>query len=69
MVDAIPLAMTIFGDLGNFVFYAWHTLNLVKKLGLKTKNLKTNIVKERIEQIWANRILAGLDKLFANPDW
>ncbi len=45
---------------------AWHMLNLIKKLGLKIKNLKIDIVKERIEQIWANKILAGLDELFAN---
>ncbi len=70
MVEAIPLAAAIFWDLGNFVLCTWHMLNLAKKLGLKTKNLKTDIVKERIEQIWANRTLAGLDKLFANkPDW
>ncbi len=70
MVEAISLAAAIFWDPGNFVLYAWHTLNLAKKLGLKTENLKTDIVKERIEQIWANRILAALDELFANnPDW
>ncbi len=70
IVEAIPLAMAIFWDLGNFVLCARHTLNLAKKLGLKTKNLKTVIVKERIEQIWANRTLARLDELFANnPDW
>ncbi len=42
----------------------------MKKLGLKIKNLKTDIVKEQIKQIWANKTLARLDELFANnPDW
>ncbi len=69
MVEDIPLTTAIFWEPGNFVLCARHTLNLAKKLGLKTKNLKTDIVKERIEQIWANRTLTGLDKLFANnPD-
>ena len=31
-----------------FVFCLWHILNLVKKLAFKTKNLKSDIVKERI---------------------
>ena len=69
MVKAIPLTAAIFWD-PNFVLRTRHTLNLAKKLGLKTKNVKNNLVKERIRQIWANRIMAGLDKLFANnPDW
>ncbi len=70
MVETISLATAIFWDPGNFVPCTWHTLNLAKKLGLKTKNLKADIVKERIEQIWANRTLAELDELFANNmDW
>ncbi len=70
MVEPILLVTAIFWDPGNFVPYARHILNLAKKLGLKTKNLKTDILKEQIEQIWANRILAGLDEFFANnPDW
>lgn len=45
-------------------------LNFTKKLGLKIKNIKNDLVKERIEQIWAIRIMAELDKLFANNlDW
>lgn len=69
MVEAIPLAAAIFRD-PNFVLYTWHTLKLAKKLGLKTKNLKNDLVKERIGQIWANKTMARLDKLFANnPDW
>lgn len=70
IVEAILLATAIFGDPGNFVPCARHILNLVKKLGFKTKNLKIDIVKKQIEQIWANGILAELDKLFANNlDW
>ncbi len=66
IIKAIPLAIAIFWYPSNFVPCVWHTLNLAKKLGLKTKNLKTDIVKEQIEQIWANRILTRLDKLLAN---
>lgn len=70
MVETILLAVAIFWNPSNFVPYAWHTLNLAKKLDLKIQNLKTNIVKERKKQIWTNKILAGLDKLFANnPNW
>lgn len=69
MVKAIPLAATIFWDL-NFVFYTRHTLILPKKLGLKRKNIKNDLVTERIRQIWANKTIIRLDKLFANnPDW
>ncbi len=69
MVEAIPLAAAIFWD-PNFLLCPKHTLKLVKKLGLKTKNLKAEIVKERIGQIWANRTIAELDLLFKNnSDW
>lgn len=40
--------------------------NLAKKLDLKTKNVKNNLVKEQIEQIHTNKIIARLDKLFTN---
>lgn len=50
MVEAIPLAATIFWD-PNLLLCPRHTLNLAKKLGLKTKNPKADIVKERIGQI------------------
>ncbi len=69
MVEAIPLAAAIFWD-PNFLLCPKHTLKLAIKLGLKTKNLKAEIVKERIGQIWANRKIAELDLLFKNnPDW
>lgn len=42
------------------------TLNLAKKLGLKTKNLKANIVKKWIEQIQANKTIAEWNVLFTN---
>ena len=45
-------------------------LKLAKKLGLKTKNLQAEIVKERIGQIWVNKTIIELDLLFKNnPDW
>ncbi len=69
MVEAIPLAAAIFWD-PNFTLCTRHTLNLAKKLGLKTKNLRADIVKERIGQIWTHRTIAELDLLFKNnPDW
>lgn len=39
------------------------TLHLAKKLGLKTRHVKSTIVKERIELVWGNKIIAGLDGL------
>ncbi len=69
MVEAIPLAAALFWD-PNFLLCPRHTLNLAKKLGLKTKGLKVDVVKERIGDIWANRTIAELDVLFTNnPDW
>lgn len=69
MVEAILLAATIFWD-PNFMMCNRHTLNLTKKLGLKKKNLKVEIVKERIEQILDNKTIAKLNLLFTNnPDW
>lgn len=45
-------------------------LNLAKKLGLKAKSLKTDIVKVYIQKIRVNRIMEQLNKLFKeNSDW
>ncbi len=64
-----PTGAAIFWD-PNFLLCPKYTLKLAKKLGLKTKNLKAEIVKERIRQIWMNRTIAELDLLFKNnPDW
>ena len=65
MVEAIPLAAAIFWD-PNFALWPRHTLNLARKLGLKTKRLKAELVNERIRQFWANRIIAKLNQLFKN---
>ncbi len=63
------LAAAIFWD-RNFLLYPKYTLKLAKKLGLETKNLKAEIVKERIGQIWANKTIAELDLLIKNNrDW
>ena len=67
-VEAILLPAAIFWD-PNFVLCTRHIFNLAKKLGLKIKNVKNNLVKKQIGQIWANRTMAGLNKLFTNiPD-
>ena len=69
MVEAIPLATAIFWD-PNFALCPRHILNLARKLGLKTKKLKAEVINKRIGQIWANRIIAELDLLFINnPEW
>ena len=65
MVEGILLAAAIFLN-PNFLLYPKYTLKLAKKLGLKTKNLNAEIVKERIRQIWANKTIAQLDLLFTN---
>ena len=69
MIEAIPLDVAIFSD-PNFAFYLRHTFDLAKKLGLKAKGLKTEVLNKRIGQIWANKIIAELDLLFTNnPKW
>ena len=69
MVETISLAATIFWD-PNFALCPRHTLNLARKLGLKTKELKAEVINERIGQIWANKTIAELDLLFTNnPEW
>lgn len=65
MIEIISLVMPIFWDC-IFVLCPWNTLNLVKKLGLKIKNFKSDIVKECIQKIWANKIITQLNKLFNN---
>ena len=65
IVEAIALAITLFWD-PNFLLYPRHTLNLAKKLRLKTKSLKIDLVKEQIGEIWANKIITELDILFTN---
>ena len=45
-------------------------LNLAKKLGFKTRNLSSALVKESIQSIWANKIIGQLNALFEkNPNW
>ena len=69
IVETILLAAAIFWD-PNFVPCPHHMLNLATKLGLKTKNLPSALVKERIQSIWANRTIGQLYALFKeNPDW
>lgn len=64
MIKAILLAAAIFWY-PNFVLGTQHTFNFIKKFGLK-KNFKNDLVKKQIKQIQKNRIIARLDKLFAN---
>ncbi len=65
MVKTILLAIAIFYD-PNFLLCTRYTLNFAKKLELKTKNLRVDIIKERIRQIWAYKMIAKLDPLFTN---
>ena len=48
IVETIPLVAAIFWD-PNFVPCSRHTLNLAKKIDLKTRNLSSALVKERIQ--------------------
>ena len=50
IVETISLAAAIFWD-PNFVLCPRYTLNLAKKMGLKTRNLFSTLVKERIQLI------------------
>lgn len=69
MVEVIPLAAAIFWH-SNFLSYTRQTFNLAKKLILKTKNLRVNIVKKRIRKIRAQKTIAKLDLLYTNnPNW
>lgn len=68
-MEAIPLAATLFWD-PSFLPCPRHTLKLATKLGLRTRTIPSNLVKERIEIIWANKTISQLDRLFKdNPDW
>lgn len=69
VVEAIPLLSLIFWD-KNFIPCPRHTCQLAKKLGLKTRHATNIIVKERLEAVWENKTIAGLNSLFtAYPDW
>ena len=69
MMEAISLAAALFWG-PNFLLCSMHTLNLAKKLGLKTKSLKIELVKLQTREIWANGTIVELDVLFTNnPDW
>ena len=69
MVEAIMLAAAIFWD-SKFALCPRYTLNVARKLGLKTRRLKAKVINERIRKIWANKTIAELDLLFTNdPEW
>ena len=69
IIKAIPLASALFWDL-SFAPYTRHTLKLAFKLGLRTNKIKSGVMKERIEAVWANRTISLLDRLFRdNPEW
>lgn len=48
------------------MLFTRHTLNLAKKLELKTKNLKADMFIEQIRQIWDNKIIVKLEIFFSN---
>ena len=53
-----------------FYFLPMANTQYRRKLGLKTKKLKTEIVKGRTQKIWANRTITQLDELFKeNLGW
>ena len=68
IIKAIPLAAALFWD-PLFALCTCHTMKLVFKLGLKTNRIKSNIVKEKIEAVWANKTVNLLYRLFKdNPE-
>ena len=69
IMEAIPLATAIFWDLSFAPCYCYN-VKLAFKLGLRTRDIASGVVKEKIESVWANRTLSQLDQLFwNNPEW
>ena len=69
IIKAIPLTSALFWDL-TFALCLCHTMKLAFKLGLRMNKIKNDIVKKRIETIWANRTVSLLDRLFRdNLEW
>ena len=69
IIEAILLAAALFWD-PSFAFCTRHTIKLAFKLGLNTNRIKSGMVKERIEAVWANRTVSLLDRFFRdNPEW
>ena len=69
IIEAIPLAAALFWD-PIFALCPSHTMKLAFKLGLRINKVKNDVVKEKIETIWANRTVSLLNRLFMNnPEW
>lgn len=65
LLEAILLLSLLFWD-NSFIFCSKHTSLLAKKLGLATSWQVNNMdIKEHMEVIWYNKIINGLDTLFA----
>ena len=69
IIEAILLAAALFWD-PFFAPCTCHIMKLAFKLGLRTNRIKSGIVKERIEAVWANKTINLLDRLFRdNLEW
>ncbi len=70
LLEAIPLLSLLFWD-DSFIPCSKHTSLLAKKLGLTTGRQVNNVVtKERMEAVWHNKTIDGLDTLFeCHPEW
>ena len=62
IMEVTPLTAILFWDL-LFVFCLRHTMKLTSKLGLRTRSIASEVIKEKIELVWANRTIRQLDHL------
>ena len=68
MLETISLLSLLFWD-ENFILYIKHIFFVAKKLGLKTRQINSIIIKKREIAIWDNKTVARLDSFFtANLD-
>ena len=69
IIEAIPLVAALFWD-PSFAPCICHTMKLPFKLDLRTNRIKSGVVKERFEAVWANITVSLLDRLFRdNLEW
>ncbi len=69
LLKAISLLSFLFWD-DSFIPYTRHIVLLAKKLGLTTRHVDNQAIKERIGAIWQNKTIIELNTLFAvNPNW
>ena len=69
IIEAIPLVAALFWD-PSFMPCTCYTMKLAFKLGLKTTKIKSGVVKEKIEAVWAHKTVTLFNRLFRDdPEW